>query len=120
MKKVWKISLVSFFIMASLILWMYFQTDLLGSDISWYAFVPAAIVMAATPGTNQILSLRNGYVKGPSVATKAVSGRFFAFILMIGAVALGLGTLMASSSIFFSVSKMDRRHLFDVFRNSNA
>ncbi|MFD2925268.1 LysE family translocator [Halobacillus naozhouensis] len=105
MKKMWKISFVSSFIMLCFILWMYFQTDLLGSNISWYAFVPAAIVMAATPGANQILSLRNGYVKSPSVAIKAVSGRFFAFILMIGAVALGLGTLMASSSIIFQLVK---------------
>ncbi|UOQ93124.1 LysE family translocator [Halobacillus shinanisalinarum] len=105
MRKIWKISCVSSFIMVFLILWMYFQTDLLGSNISWYTFVPAAIVMAATPGANQILSLRNGYVKSPSVAIKAVSGRFFAFILMIGSVALGLGSLMASSSVFFQIVK---------------
>ncbi|EZH65726.1 hypothetical protein DH09_12830 [Bacillaceae bacterium JMAK1] len=61
--------------------------------------------MAITPGPNQILSLRNSYTHGIKVAISAVSGRFSAFLIMITAVALGLGTLLTASSAFFQIVK---------------
>lgn len=73
--------------------------------IRWGTFIVASIIMAITPGANQVLSLHNGYHHGVKVAISAVSGRFTAFLIMIIAVSLGLGALLTTSAFFFQVVK---------------
>lgn len=74
-------------------------------DVYWTAFVPSAFVMAATPGANQLLALRNGLRHGPTRAIGGTLGRFTAFALMVGAVAVGVGALLVASQVAFSVLK---------------
>lgn len=74
-------------------------------EVYWAAFVPSAIAMAAIPGANQLLSLRNGLRHGPAPAIGATAGRFSAFALMVIAVAAGVGTILATSQVAFSVIK---------------
>ncbi|MEW2397276.1 LysE family translocator [Streptomyces sp. NPDC046862] len=75
------------------------------SDVEWTTFFPAALLLAATPGANQLLSLRNGLWYGWVSAVSASLGRFIAFALMVGAVAAGLGTVLAASELAFNVIK---------------
>lgn len=75
------------------------------NDVSWAAFVPAAFVMAAIPGANQLLALRNGLRHGPGRAIVGTAGRFTAFALMVIAVAAGLGAILVASQVAFSVIK---------------
>ncbi|GGP10699.1 lysine transporter LysE [Oceanobacillus neutriphilus] len=100
-----KLSLIiGLFVLSSTILILFFHVPNL-NDITWKTFVTASMVIAITPGANQLLSLRNGYHRGVKVAVSAVSGRFSAFFLMVTAVALGLGALLATSSVFFQIVK---------------
>lgn len=73
--------------------------------IHWLAFVPAAVLASIVPGANQLLSLRNAVRQGTVHATVALLGRFSAFALLIAAVVLGFGTLLAESAIAFGVVK---------------
>lgn len=73
--------------------------------IHWLAFVPAAVLASIVPGANQLLSLRNALRQGTVDATVALLGRFSAFALLIGAVVLGFGALLAESAIAFSIVK---------------
>jgi threonine/homoserine/homoserine lactone efflux protein len=73
--------------------------------IEWLAFLPAAAVLAATPGANQVLSLRNGLRAGAVPAIAALAGRFSAFLLMVVAVAVGLGAVLATSSLLLGILK---------------
>ncbi|MFH8407584.1 LysE family translocator [Streptomyces sp. NPDC018019] len=75
------------------------------TDVEWAAFLPAAVLLAATPGANQLLALRNGLRHGPRAAVGASLGRFAAFALMVGAVAAGLGALLTASEVAFTLVK---------------
>ncbi|KAA6213127.1 LysE family translocator [Streptomyces albofaciens JCM 4342] len=75
------------------------------TDVEWAAFFPAAVLLAATPGANQLLALRNGLRHGPRAAVGASLGRFGAFALMAAAVAAGLGALLTASEAAFTVVK---------------
>ncbi|MEV0444669.1 LysE family translocator [Streptomyces spectabilis] len=75
------------------------------SDVEWTTFFPAALLVAATPGANQLLSLRNGLRHGLTPAMSASLGRFTAFALMVVAVAAGLGAVLAASEVAFNVIK---------------
>jgi threonine/homoserine/homoserine lactone efflux protein len=75
------------------------------SDVEWATFFPAALLLAATPGANQLLALRNGLRCGWVSAVSASLGRFTAFVLMVGMVAAGLGAVLAASELAFNVIK---------------
>ncbi|MFA1821815.1 LysE family translocator [Virgibacillus oceani] len=96
--------IIVFFVLFPIILILLINVSNL-SSITWGSFITASIIMAITPGANQILSLRNGYNPGIKVTISAVSGRFSAFLLMVVTVALGLGTLLTASSVFFQIVK---------------
>ncbi|WP_411149685.1 hypothetical protein [Streptomyces sp. A30] len=57
--------------------------------MEWATFVPSALLLAATPGANQLLALRSGLRHGLAPAVSASLGRFAAFALMVIAVAAG-------------------------------
>ncbi|GAA2931391.1 MULTISPECIES: hypothetical protein [Streptomyces] len=46
------------------------------TDVEWATFVPSALLLAATPGANQLLALRNGLRHGMTRAVGASLGRF--------------------------------------------
>lgn len=75
------------------------------SLVNWAAFVPVAVVVSLVPGANQLLSLRNAIRHGAWDASVALVGRFTAFLLLIGLVAVGLGALLAESAAVFAVVK---------------
>ena len=68
-------------------------------------FVPAALLVALSPGANNLLAFANATRAGWLPAVRAVSGRLAAFALMIGAVALGLDALLRTSETAFQLLK---------------
>ena len=68
-------------------------------------FVPAALLVAASPGANNLLSLTHGIRAGFAVTAISIAGRLAAFLLMILAVAIGLGAVLAASETAFTVIK---------------
>lgn len=73
--------------------------------VEWAGLLPASVVVAATPGANQLLALRNGVRAGMGAAVVASLGRFAAFALMVVAVAVGVGALLATSQVLFGLLK---------------
>lgn len=69
------------------------------------AFIPAALVVAASPGANNLLALRNGLRSGVHTAATALVGRFVAFAIMLTLVVAGLGTVLAQSQHLFELLK---------------
>ncbi|MGW5679940.1 LysE family translocator [Streptomyces sp. NPDC003860] len=75
------------------------------SDLRWTGFLPAAALLAVTPGANQLLVLRNGLRHGARCAVGATAGRFTAFAFMVVAVAAGLGAVLTTSDLAFHFVK---------------
>jgi threonine/homoserine/homoserine lactone efflux protein len=71
----------------------------------WLVFLPAAVLVAASPGANYFLAFTNGMRSGLRRATGALVGRYAAFAVMIGLVMLGLGAVLAASEATFTVIK---------------
>ncbi|WP_026118908.1 LysE family translocator [Nocardiopsis ganjiahuensis] len=69
-------------------------------------FVPAALAVAASPGANNLLAFRNGLRQGLRPAAVALTGRFAAFALMLGAVVTGLGALLHTSRTAFEILRV--------------
>ena len=72
---------------------------------TWLVFLPAAVLVAASPGANNFLALANGMRSGLLPAVAALSGRLAAFGLMILLVVVGLGAVLAASETAFAVIK---------------
>ena len=68
-------------------------------------FVPAAFLVAASPGANNLLSFTHGIKAGFGRTVVSLFGRFVAFFLMIATVALGLGGILAASETAFEIIK---------------
>ncbi len=68
-------------------------------------FLPAALLVAASPGANNLLSFVHGVRAGFAKTAVSLSGRFLAFALMILVVAVGLGEVLEASELAFSVIK---------------
>ena len=68
-------------------------------------FVPAALLVALSPGASNLLAFTNATRAGWRPAVAALSGRLAAFALMIGAVTLGLDALLRTSETAFQVLK---------------
>ena len=69
------------------------------------AFLPAATLVAASPGANNLLALTNGIRSGFRPTVASLAGRLAAFALMIAAVALGLGAVLEASELAFTAIK---------------
>jgi threonine/homoserine/homoserine lactone efflux protein len=72
---------------------------------TWLVFLPAAVLVAASPGANNFLALANGMRSGLLPAVAALAGRLAAFGLMILLVVVGLGAVLAASETAFAVIK---------------
>ena len=68
-------------------------------------FLPAASLVAASPGANNLLSLSHGARAGLRTTVASLAGRFAAFALLIAAVAVGLGALLERSALAFALVK---------------
>lgn len=68
-------------------------------------FLPAAALVAISPGANNLLALRNGVRGGARRAIAALAGRMLAFATMVGLVAGGLASVLAHSQTVFAALK---------------
>ncbi|PST18741.1 LysE family translocator [Mesorhizobium plurifarium] len=75
------------------------------SEITILAFALVAFIGIATPGPTVLLALTNGSRYGVKRATAGMIGAVLSDFALIGAVALGLGALLAASEFWFSVVK---------------
>ena len=67
-------------------------------------FLPAAFVVAISPGANNILSLSHGASAGFYPTVFSLIGRFSAFSLMLILVSAGLGAIItASNAVFITI-----------------
>ena len=72
----------------------------------WLAvFFGASVLVALTPGANNLLGMHHGVHHGPLRAATALLGRLAAFSLMVGAVVAGLGPVLAASTTALTVIK---------------
>ena len=68
-------------------------------------FAAVALVAIATPGPTVLLALSNGAHYGVRRSLPGMLGAVLSDFVLVGAVALGLGTLLAASEFWFSVLK---------------
>ena len=68
-------------------------------------FSLVALVAIATPGPTVLLALTNGARYGVRRALPGMLGAVTSDFVLVGAVALGLGALLAASEFWFSVVK---------------
>jgi threonine/homoserine/homoserine lactone efflux protein len=69
------------------------------------AFSALALVTTATPGPTVLLAMTNGSRYGTRVAAPGILGAITSDVVLIGAVALGLGALLSSSAMLFAAVK---------------
>jgi len=69
------------------------------------AFAVVALVAIATPGPTVLLALANGSRFGLRRSLPGMLGAMASDVVLVGAVALGLGALLAASEFWFSVVK---------------
>ncbi|KOF18094.1 amino acid transporter [Ensifer adhaerens] len=75
------------------------------SAITILAFAFVAFIGIATPGPTVLLALTNGSRYGIKRALAGMVGAVLSDFVLIGAVALGLGALLAASEFWFTVVK---------------
>ncbi|HKN56722.1 MAG TPA: LysE family translocator [Amycolatopsis sp.] len=68
-------------------------------------FLGASVLIALTPGANNLLGLHHGMTHGIRRGLAGLGGRLVAFTLLIGAVAAGLGQILAASETALTVIK---------------
>ncbi|RYF38083.1 MAG: LysE family translocator [Comamonadaceae bacterium] len=70
-----------------------------------FVFALVAVVAIATPGPTVLLALANGSRYGLRRSVPGMLGAVASDLVLVGAVALGLGALLAASEFWFSVLK---------------
>ncbi|SFW46150.1 LysE family translocator [Amycolatopsis australiensis] len=74
--------------------------------MSWLLlFFSASVLIALTPGANNLLGLHHGMTQGVRRGLAGLAGRLTAFTLLIAAVAAGLGQLLAASETALTIIK---------------
>ncbi len=68
-------------------------------------FSIVALAAIATPGPTVLLALSNGSRRGVRGALPGIAGAVLSDFVLVGAVALGLGALLAASEFWFSMLK---------------
>lgn len=74
-------------------------------ELSLVAFALMALAVVSTPGPTVLLALSNGSRFGMVRAGYGILGAAISDIVLIAAAALGLGALLASSALLFTVVK---------------
>lgn len=75
------------------------------NEITLLTFAAVAFIGIATPGPTVLLALTNGSRHGISRSTYGMLGAVLSDFVLIGAVVVGLGALLAASEFWFSVVK---------------
>lgn len=75
------------------------------STATLLVFAAVALVAIATPGPTVLLALANGSRYGVRRSLAGMLGAVMSDFVLVGAVALGLGALLAASEFWFSVVK---------------
>lgn len=75
------------------------------TEMTVLAFALVAFIGIATPGPTVLLALTNGSRFGMRRASVGMMGAVLSDFVLIGAVALGLGALLAASEFWFTVVK---------------
>lgn len=75
------------------------------TEMTLLAFAFVAFIGIATPGPTVLLALTNGSRYGARRACFGMAGAVMSDFVLIGAVALGLGALLAASEFWFTVVK---------------
>jgi threonine/homoserine/homoserine lactone efflux protein len=75
------------------------------NELTLLAFAAVAFIGIATPGPTVLLALANGSRYGIGRSVYGIVGAVLSDFVLIGAVALGLGALLAASEFWFSVVK---------------
>lgn len=75
------------------------------STATLLAFAAVTAVAVATPGPDVLLALANGTRFGMRRALAGIGGVLLSDLMLIGAVALGLGALLAASETLFTLLK---------------
>ncbi len=75
------------------------------TEMTLLAFAFVAFIGIATPGPTVLLALTNGSRYGTRRACFGMAGAVMSDFVLIGAVALGLGALLAASEFWFTVVK---------------
>ncbi|UFZ04870.1 LysE family translocator [Bradyrhizobium ontarionense] len=73
--------------------------------LTLFSFAIVAFIGIATPGPTVLLALTNGSRVGVRRACAGIAGAVASDFILIGAVAVGLGALLAASEFWFSVVK---------------
>lgn len=76
--------------------------------VSWsqlLVFVPAAALVAISPGANNLLAMQHGMRFGVTEAVFALAGRLAAFLVMLGLAVAGLAVVLSRSQAVFEVVK---------------
>lgn len=73
--------------------------------MDWLVFLPACLALNLAFGPNNLLSLTNGATNGVTFAMGAGFGRLVAFVPMIAISAVGLGVVLQTSAIVFTIVK---------------
>lgn len=68
-------------------------------------FLPAALLVASSPGANNLLALRNGHRAGARAAIAALGGRVVGFAIMLALSIAGLVSILAASQVAFEAIK---------------
>ena len=74
--------------------------------IEWIVFLPACFALNLAFGPNNLLAMTNGARSGVLFAQKAALGRLMVFVPMIALSALGLGLVLTTSALVFSIAKI--------------
>ena len=68
-------------------------------------FVPAAALVALSPGANNLLAMQHGMRHGITEAAIALTGRLMAFIVMLALAVGGLAAVLTRSQTVFELVK---------------
>lgn len=68
-------------------------------------FLPSALIVASSPGANNLLAFANGSREGLRPAILALVGRCLAFVLLVGILISGLGAVLEASETAFQIIK---------------
>ncbi len=71
----------------------------------WLTFVAACIVFSLSPGAGMVATVSNTLKGGIGIALKNIIGLQLALLVHLCIVSLGLGALLASSALAFSILK---------------
>jgi threonine/homoserine/homoserine lactone efflux protein len=75
------------------------------TELTLLAFIAVSLIGIATPGPTVLLALANGSRYGVRRACFGMAGAMLSDFVLIAAVALGLGALLAASEFWFTVVK---------------